>query len=488
MRSLLPSRDKRIILTLEYLTFNEWVSLKNITDYLGYSEKTVRNDLGFISSEFEDISIISSPQLGYRLIQNSSAPLESIVSQVIDGTLIFQLLQLLLLHSSCKLTELESALFISANSIRNAVKQFNRYMKNDNLTIENRPFRLVGNEQKITSLFFVRMQQSYFNREIGQEKLILQYVETLAKRLMMDNKQLKQTFKDDQTTLTTLLYIRIYREKNNFSVPTKEAYCQQDYRLLHDEKISTRFFELFEIELDKKLLNRLVNFVLFESVAINYLELLYHFPHTADFKHIHQPLLYVTNQIRQRLALPHITHGELIRIIAPKARAHCLEKKDFDFDTHHFLLKILKYELAALFEKKQSFNQQPFFDNYLLVELAYKLQCNCLNFSTCLKELNQPMNVALLLSSNKAHKQLTTEFLSYYFGKQLKYILVSSLTNWDGYDLIITNTVDSPKEGIAVLNIASFPGDEHLEQLKKLTETHSLSRYLNNQSTTKENL
>lgn len=483
MRSLLPSRDKRIILTLEYLTFNEWVSLKNITDYLGYSEKTVRNDLGFISSEFDDISVVSSPQLGYQLIKHSSAPLESIVSQVIDGTLIFQLLQLLLLNSSCKLAELESALFISANSIRNAVKSFNRYMKNDNLTIENRPFRLVGNEQKITSLFFVRMQQSYFNRDIGQEKPILQYIETLAKRLMADNKQLKQTFKDDPTTLTTLLYIRIYREKNNFSVPTKKVYYQQDYRLLYDEKISSRFFQLFEIELDKKLLNRLVNFILFEPVAINYLELLYHFSHTSDFNQIHQPLLYVTNQMRQKLALPQVTPNELITIIAPKAQAKGSENLQFDFDTHHFLLEILKYELAALFEKKHSYNQQPFFDNYLLVELAYKLQFHCLDLSSRLKEINQPMKVAVLLSSNKAHKQLTTEFLSYYFGKQLKYTLVSSLTDSQDYDLIITNTVDYPKDDIAVLKIASFPGDEHLEQLTKLTEAHSLTHYINNNST-----
>lgn len=456
MRSLLSERDLRIVLVLEILMSSEWVSLTTLTKYLNCSEKTIRNDLGLISTEFEEIVIESSPQLGYHLVRHNSFPIENTVDQIINNTLVFQLLRLLLENSHLKLTELESLLFVSANSIRNVVKDFNQQLAKDNVSIESRPFRIEGDERKITSLFFIRLQQSYFSRGMLEDE-IFTFLKDLIPKLFNDNPALKDHFSRDIHSLNILLYIRFYREINGHSLPKNQSSSTINYELIKDKTILKRFSQLFHHELTNNLLNNISNFILEEDTAIDYLQLIFSFNHTQEYHQIDQTLRPIIQQIASNLALKFEDPIDFHSIIQP--RFQDFTNFPFDYETHNTLLRILKYEHQLIISETLEYKYLTFFNNRLLIQLSYHLQVVWPELVQRITFLNQKMHVAVFLVADRETTALFESYLTFHFSKIIKFSFLDSYTSNCSHDLLITNNFDYPLTDTEVLNVAGLPND-----------------------------
>ncbi|WP_314209086.1 helix-turn-helix domain-containing protein [Vagococcus salmoninarum] len=475
MRSLLSERDLRIVLVLEILMSSEWVSLTTLTNYLNCSEKTIRNDLGLISTEFEEIVIESSPQLGYHLVRSNAFPIENTVDQIINNTLVFQLLRLLLESSHFKLTELESLLFVSANSIRNVVKDFNHKLAKDHVSIESRPFRIEGDERKITSLFFIRLQQSYFSRGMLEDE-IFTFLKEIIPTLFTDNPELKDHFSGDLHSLNILLYIRFYREINGHSHPKNQCAASIDYSLITDKVILKRFYQLFHHDLTNELLNNISNFLLEEDTAIDYLQLIFSFNHTHEYLEINQTLHPMILQLADKLMLPFDEQTDFNQIIQPSFKQ--FTNFPFNYEIHHTLLRILKYEHNSILSETLEYKYQTFFNNRLLIQLAYHLQVAWPDLLERITFINKKMHVAILLVADRETKALFENYLIFHFTNQVTFYFLDNYTDNESHDLLITNNFDYPLTQTPVLNIAGLPNDYLYQRITELYHRHQQKSYL----------
>lgn len=157
MKRLLGKQGLRMLKMVSYLYRKEWVTLEKVSEAIGYSERTLREDIKYLNSIMAPIEIIASTKLGVKLRIPQGYSLKYIHSLLLSDSLQFNLLEAIFLHDYADVAELADALYSSPTVISKAINQINQIIKSHHLEITISPLAISGNEQWVTAYF-----RSYF--------------------------------------------------------------------------------------------------------------------------------------------------------------------------------------------------------------------------------------------------------------------------------------------------------------------------------------
>ncbi|WP_314209085.1 helix-turn-helix domain-containing protein [Vagococcus salmoninarum] len=472
MREILSTKDHRLIQIIEILVSSDWISLGDLASELACSEKTVRNDLNTLTSHYSDIKIETSNALGYRLIKEGKNPADD----VINDALIAQIVALLLKSSNLRSADIEDILYVTANSIRGAINQFNAFFdKNSNVAIQNRPFQLTGDELTISSLLLVRSFESYFKKSLDY-RLEFDILEELIDRLFVENSQLKAAFHDNRPVLNLVLYIRFYREFNQHPLPKNSSYQFQEYQFLEDKHFRDNFFSVFSFPIDNTVLNAVVNFALFEPATVSYLRMSYLFPTQRESARLRRTVRKLMTNISEKFKLPVLNAQELTALLQPQPLPKT--KLSLNYEQHEFLMQILHYELECHLTSETPFQLRALYELFVIPELSAILSSEWVALKEVFNEIDLTMVVGFDVVASQQHYTLIQHFFNYHKDHR---IVIKELVDQPqrlDFDVLITNLKNPRTASVPIIHLGNLPNNEYSEKLQTLYTLFKLDQYL----------
>lgn len=132
----------------------DWISSKELGDLLGVSNKTIQNELTALQSFFpEGWEIIASRGIGVRLIRPMDQSILSTFTNR-DIQLLYDLILLIAANEVDTLHDVSDTLYISTSYAHTLIKKLKKRVSVHQITLEERPYRLVGEEGFIRALLF----------------------------------------------------------------------------------------------------------------------------------------------------------------------------------------------------------------------------------------------------------------------------------------------------------------------------------------------
>lgn len=228
MKNLLSKQGLRMLEMITYLYKNDWVTLEKISEAIGYSERTLREDIKYLNSVMAPIEIEASTKLGVKLVIPQGYSLKYIHSLLLSDSLNFNILETIFLNDYQDIGELADALYSSPTVVSKGINQINKVTKASHFWISTNPLDISGDEQWITAYF-----RSYFlakydaDLPIGRE--LIEPVQVAINQLYKEENAVILPMNRNLLVLYGVL--RVFRMRKNVKnqygkFETKEVYPQ----------------------------------------------------------------------------------------------------------------------------------------------------------------------------------------------------------------------------------------------------------------------
>lgn len=259
MRKLLSVQHSRFLDVIEYLHTKEYLFMYELSDHFKCSPKTIRNDIGVINEEFHPAEIIVHPSKGVFLHLPENYSIEYVYEVMLEKSLEFTLLELIFSEKNLTVSKVADKLHASPSTIRRVILKMNEALKDECISINTFPVKLVGKESDICNLYVYLITEKYSRRRKPFSVIQLKTIDQLL--LMLATKvKVNLTFPDIEK-LRIWVMVNIIRMQNEPS----ENIVSPD---LNEEKIDEilslltiyhkkTFKLIFNLELNKQVIGRL---------------------------------------------------------------------------------------------------------------------------------------------------------------------------------------------------------------------------------------
>lgn len=135
---------------IEFLLEAEgWTTISELATQFNCSPRIIKADIVSLRDFHPDLTF-ETGYFGTKILKNSTLAIQSIYSQIINDTLIFQFLEEIFFDENRSVDELAEMFYVSSSTIYRTISQINDFFKGRyNCYIEANPCRFVGNEQNI---------------------------------------------------------------------------------------------------------------------------------------------------------------------------------------------------------------------------------------------------------------------------------------------------------------------------------------------------
>lgn len=164
-RALLNSSEKRQLKLVEQLSDEKGHTMEELSNLLGYSIRTIRNDIDYFREEFDDLFSIQLSKTNHWFIKRKkSLSILHAMNRIYRDNLNVQLLKLMLEKKHMSLEEYAQDLHTSYSSLFRNIKMLNELLERFHLSVSTKPFQLKGEMQQIRyfySLLFWSVLHSF---------------------------------------------------------------------------------------------------------------------------------------------------------------------------------------------------------------------------------------------------------------------------------------------------------------------------------------
>lgn len=161
MDSLLRGNERRLLKMTEYLfEKDDWITIAELSKALNTSTRMLKYDFDMIKESIDDFTILTSNK-GVKLEFYKNRGIKTLYKNVLERSLSFQLLELLLLNENYTTFEIADKLFISLSTLYRMIDQINEVTKKYDFQIETNPCRLTGDENSIRLFYYSYIFEKY---------------------------------------------------------------------------------------------------------------------------------------------------------------------------------------------------------------------------------------------------------------------------------------------------------------------------------------
>lgn len=161
MDNLLRGNERRRLRMTEMLfEKDDWMTISDLSKELNTSTRMLKYDLDTIRESNDDFTIITSNK-GVRLEFQKNKGLKNLYNTILEQSLSFQLLEIILFNEHYAAHEIADQLFISMSTFYRLIDHINQVTKDYGFQIETNPCRLSGDEDRIRLFFYTYIYEKY---------------------------------------------------------------------------------------------------------------------------------------------------------------------------------------------------------------------------------------------------------------------------------------------------------------------------------------
>ncbi|MGM0216894.1 helix-turn-helix domain-containing protein [Enterococcus sp. AZ109] len=490
LRCLLKRDNQRKLLLIETLYYSKYpMTTDQLVQLLDCTAPVLSSDIRSINTQMEYYRITRENGL-YSLEVEDNATIDALFSTMIRNSLSFKILELVFFEEYDKLQDIAKQLFCSVSSVQTHLNVLMKVLKKWKLTIQRRPFRIVGNEKTVRQLFFLLFSEKKVVKEELRRSVEFFELGEEVIRSLIENNQLECSY-SQYNRLCMMFFISLQRVKNGHFFPQRflssknilppdrilcynfaEKLLEEAGMEYTDEVMKESFWLLYSDlfllgeEQKKKALENNYN------LSYNYAK---HQELVEDFNRLLVTPL--TKKQKERLTVILINQHlflidtrEYISVLRDGKRDYINLLENFHAHCVHSIRSLVK----DFTHKHHIFESEEFINNYVYQIIATIPEC-----LTGMKQLDEPVNILIVASDSTTQEQLLTQLIhSSVRGNYLISHVTSNQLNpadcsseFSNYDLVIcTSTVDLPNCPTPILAVELCPSIYTLNKLQRRVE------------------
>lgn len=472
MNNLLEEKLQRHYQIIEFLMFKNWVTISEVSQQTGISDRTIQKDVGEINTYIFPAKIETSVKLGIRIYYEHTLNAFYIFSALYRQSSRFLILEEIFLHNFTNLNALADHLALSESTLKRKIRRLNVILKPYDFSIDSLHMDIIGNEKKICNFFYYYLIEKYgvLDSLVNSDKL--QLLSAIAKEFFEFFPKLYTKDKDCFSywnRVRIMLFIGLKR-------------IQKKHRLTKSDNVK--------------------GFCLSEKICK---EIHYHYGITVDKKTVYQ-LFYVFFNYRYAWSIEELnekaSENETIALIVERL-SNCFvlieEKERILISNKEYVLlnlynaltyswgstKIL-YQISEEFfvnlnnyyeqftcNIKEIFSKQLndpelqlFWDDSILNQMIFRFVTTCANLSENLEKRSPVVKAALFFNTSYDHTQFIMSDIVYHLKSRLdiealEAYTISEITSvCQKYDMIITNLSIATLPNCSIVSIHTNPTTE----------------------------
>lgn len=494
MRNLLSSTRRRELEIIEFLyNKNNWISIEEISNYFNCSKRTISKSLKTIKNEHDNLSIISSNNGIFLLIEGSYG-IETIYRKMFNDNYIYQMFEYLLRHGDTEMDDLAENLFISTPTFYRLINAANEVLENNyQIKITTSPVSIQGDESRVRFLLAQYYTESYssFDWPFTNVK-----EDIIAKLIHFTQKYFSFNLTDASfRALKLSTTVHLLRTKNGDL--SEIEFCKNKANKLHSSLLvneefkayQKEFYQHFHLELDQDCLEQLFG---------GYLKSLY-FPTITEWKNStnkmatasYQFLAQFFSNLEVDFKLPLKNKDQLLLHLHNTIQLEGLETKtnfllskrkklfcQMMKDQHKLFYENLK---EGIIEYRDLMHQTN--DEQMIYHMIYLVYISWENLLTYLYKKKPKIKALVVSDFNEGHAKLIKDIISYHTS-ELDIVVSNSLNlgniNNNHYDIVISNFYIPLIDRENVLCVDSAPTKMDLRLLDQMIEGINKKRKLTN--------
>lgn len=457
----LDSKETRKMQLINLLYSNQGYTVSELSKYLFVSPKTVRVELGELSSYLAqwspNIHLVNSDNI-WTIKKSVTFNLDCVYSNIKQNSFQFLLIFSILLKSSKNYSNFLKINYYSNGTGYKKIKDINNFLKTYGISIDTKKFTLIGEELTIRLFVYKMLKETKFENIINKNSMI-------AEELRNNLEQLKivvgtNIIEKEHENLMIVLFILRQRDRESYNKLLKNN-AKEIEKFFTDDLCASKG-EHFSIAAIYMLLSKKNGSTQF--MKDNIVEDVNQF--NSEFKKKFQ-LPYISKRIKESLNFIFLCYAT----VNPKLAFSLV-----DIGNYH--------ESSSFLDSFDSFYQQIFSQ-----KLNEKFYSGSLYFKQSLgkyldknlptNKFHPKINIAILVQRNQVIiEKLRTEL------ELLGFNLVFFEEDQEVVDIVITNYYDK-KENVIYLN--QYPTDQEMFQIsqilsefeieKKIRENENLIQY-----------
>lgn len=478
MDNLLRGNERRRLRMTEMLfEKDDWMTISDLSKELSTSTRMLKYDLDTFKESYDDFTIITSNK-GVKLEFLKNKGLKTLYNNVLEQSMSFQLLEIILFNEQYAAHEIADQLFISMSTFYRMIDHINQVTKDYGFQIETNPCRLSGDEDSIRLFFYTFIYEKYsaldWNHFLKDVEIDMPTIDSLL-YFFIDLMRIELDFAYYNLFKLFIVINLIRFKQGHFSnIDTESINIYAVFSDLNRHKDAIRYFEKhLKTKVDIHLLTQVFSPFIYDSYSINYNSLLAKAEKNRqlkeDISHIEQ--FFITLSTDNDIPIPNIedliytfhnsTHLERYD---PRAN-YILHDRNGQFmqtikdEFPHFYKQLYKGIIA--YQKYAGLSQSRRMLNYLMYIVVS-------NWEQLIRDLRRKYDkINLLIVSNRhiSHAHMLKDFIEYEFGTRLMIhiyqgiFLTEEILEELEYDFVLANfplPVLSSKNCLCIENIPTF--------------------------------
>jgi|GEM_PF-5532912 len=169
MKTLLSKNDFLELSIIEYLLHNPRTDYLLLSDILQTDVRTIKSSIQKINSKINPISItFDEHHLKINIPRNYS--IRYIYATILQNSLEFKIIEFCFFAKEISFIHLENAFFVSNSTLRRKIKKINCVLSNDNIAIDLKSLRLVGDPHAIQNFIIHYIYDAYPSEQSLKDK------------------------------------------------------------------------------------------------------------------------------------------------------------------------------------------------------------------------------------------------------------------------------------------------------------------------------
>lgn len=456
MRYMLSKSKLRMVELVDFLyPQHDWLTIKEIADHFGCSERTIKKDLALIRNESQEIYTESSSE-GIRLHVAENHGIESFYRQIFANDYVYTLLEYLLIHGETTIEKLSEDLFISVPTLYRLTHQANETLsRNFEVKIQTSPFSLVGNEKTIRFIIAQYYTEAYPSYQWPFEYLDEHFLEEFL-IFLSHHCQIKLTFADLRALkLSTAVYLYRHFDQHiaNWHIDQDKSddyyhSLMMDYRF---RNLQAEFEQRYQITFNQKTFEDLFGPYLNPLYFLSFRDWQQERKYSPLAEKSYQFLSHWLTDLARQFEIP-LENKDLIMLklhntlqtegietraiflMSNRKQQFCQLIKDKDLEFYHKVHQ-------GILEYRQLFHKN---DNIQIVyHMIYLVYITWTNLFTHLANRKKPINALILSDFDQGHTLLIQNIIYHHFANRLVTHAYQSLDIKESilqeYDIIIAN-------------------------------------------------
>ncbi|MBQ0138972.1 MAG: helix-turn-helix domain-containing protein [Kurthia sp.] len=466
MRSVLQNQQLRQLEIVEYLMVKSKVTIKQMSEDLFISEKTIRKDVKAMNNFLYPIEVVTTTRGMFLTLPNNYST-EFIYSCFLEQSIEFSIAEDAFFSEDWTIEELAKKYQVSISTIRRSINRLNEQFNKLGFELLSSPIIYQGEELAITTFIYALIKEKYkmggspYKEE--EIKLIKEFIIKFYhdNNLVLTNTDLFRLYNSVLTTVTRYKYGHTIDQEIDFYINKKI-----NTSIINDEYFKREMKIHFNIDLTEKSLFQTLWIILNKHHSLTY-ENLVHSKDSKIFRHNIHKFTELLEEMEREFKIPFASKEQVIVKVFNMSNLSEMEEfilfdpliqfeRELELDYPRYVI-VFDQIMERLFPPKR-------FTKLQLRFMKFQIFTNWIELTEQLRQKHKKPQIAILLTRDFTHSLFIKHKFEYLYKERIELHVLEKEDLQDilkkelDYHILVTDLQGiEPHSDLRVLSIPLFP-------------------------------